>query len=277
MRPAEVVRRGAGYLEGHDVDQPLATAEVLLASILGVDRTGLYLRDEGLSAAEAKRFGRALCRRCTGTPVQHLTGEQGFRRLVLEVRPGVFIPRPETEIVVDVALEAIAGIEAPVVVDVGTGTGAIALSIAREHPGARVIATDVAPEAISLARANAERCGLEVDLRVGDLLQPVAAEFAGAIDLVVSNPPYVEPSDVVALPRVVRADPPGALVGGLGVYERLFGQALGCLRPGGAVVVEIGDDQGEAVSSAAAAAGFEDVRLRHDLTGRDRIVRGRRP
>ena len=277
MRPSEVVRRGAGYLEGHDVDQPLATAEVLLASVLGIDRTGLYLREEGLSSAEAKRFGRALCRRCTGTPVQHLTGEQGFRRLVLEVRPGVFIPRPETEIVVDVALEAIAGLDAPVVADVGTGTGAIALSIAREHPGARVMATDVAPEAIALARENAERLGLAVDLREGDLLEPVAAELGGAVDLVVSNPPYVEPSDVDALPRDVRADPSGALVGGLGVYERLFGQALGCLRSGGAVVVEIGDDQGEAVSSAAAAAGFDDVGVRQDLTGRDRIVRGRKP
>ena len=277
MRPAEVLRRGAGYLEGHDVDQPLATAEVLLASILGTDRTGLYLREEGLSSAEAKRFGRALCRRCTGTPVQHLTGEQGFRRLVLEARPGVFIPRPETEIVVDVALEAIAGIEAPVVVDVGTGTGAIALSLALEHPGARVLATDVAPKALAVARVNAERYGLEVDLREGDLLEPVASELRGEIDLVVSNPPYIAPSDVIALPRDVRADPPRALVGGIDVYERLFPQALECLRPGGTVVVEVGDDQGETVASAAAAAGFDDVRVWPDLTWRDRVVWGRRP
>jgi release factor glutamine methyltransferase len=276
MRPAEVVRRGAGYLERHDVDQPLATAEVLLASILGTDRTGLYLREEGLSTAEAKRFGRALCRRCSGIPAQHLTGEQGFRRLVLTARPGVFIPRPETETVVDAALAAIAILEAPVVVDVGTGTGAIALSIALEHPGARVFATDVSPEAVALAREHAVRFGLAVDVRQGDLLAPVADELAAAADLIVSNPPYVEPSGVDALPTDVRADPALALAGGLDVYARLFAQAADCLRPDGAVVVEIGDEQGEAVAAAMRAAGFVGVRVGPDLTGRDRFVEGRR-
>jgi len=276
MRPAEVVRRGAGYLERHEVDQPLATAEVLLASILGTDRTGLYLRDEGLSTAEAKRFGRALCRRCTGTPVQHLTGEQGFRRLSLTVRPGVFIPRPETEVVVDAALAAVADLEAPVVIDVGTGTGAIALSIALEHPGARVIATDASPEAVTLAREHAARFGLAIDVRGGDLLGPVADELAGAVDLVVSNPPYVEPTEIETLPADVRADPVTAIVGGAGVYARLFAQAAACLRPGAAAVVEIGDDQGEAVAAAMRTAGFDDVRVGQDLTGRDRYVEGRR-
>ena len=277
MRPSEVVRRGAGYLERHDVEQPLATSEVLLASILGTDRTGLYLRDEDLSSAEATRFGRALCRRCTGTPVQHLTGEQGFRRLVLTARPGVFVPRPETEVVVDVALEAIAGIGSPVVVDVGTGTGAIALSVALEHPGARVFATDLSTEAVDLAREHAERFGLAVDVREGDLLAPVVPELSGMTDLVVSNPPYLEPADVETLPPDVRADPTAALVGGIGVYERLFPGAAEILRPGGSVVVEIGDTQGEAVAAAACGAGFDDVRVRSDLAGRDRVVEGRRP
>jgi release factor glutamine methyltransferase len=276
MRPAEVVRRGAGYLERHEVDQPLATAEVLLASILGTDRTGLYLREEGLSTAEAKRFGRALCRRCTGTPVQHLTGEQGFRRLVLTVRPGVFIPRPETEVVVDAALVAVATLEAPLVVDVGTGTGAIALSIALEHPGARVVATDASPGAVALAREHAGRFGLAIDVREGDLLAPVADELAGEVDLVVSNPPYVEPSELGGLPPDVRGDPAAALVGGIEVFERLFAQAAACLRPGGTVVVEIGDAQGEAVAGAMRAVGFAGVRVGPDLAGRDRFVEGRR-
>jgi release factor glutamine methyltransferase len=277
MRPSEVVRRGAGYLERHDVEQPLATSEALLASILGTDRTGLYLRDEDLSSAEATRFGRALCRRCTGTPVQHLTGEQGFRRLVLTARPGVFVPRPETEVVVDAALEAIAEIGSPVVVDVGTGTGAIALSVALEHPGARVFATDLSTEAVDLAREHAERFGLAVDVREGDLLAPVVPGLSGVADLVVSNPPYLEPADMETLPPDVRADPTAALVGGIGVYERLFPGAAEILRPGGSVVVEIGDTQGEAVAAAACAAGFEDVRVRSDLAGRDRVVEGRRP
>jgi release factor glutamine methyltransferase len=276
MRPAEVVRRGAGYLERHGVDQPLATAEVLLASILGTERTALYLRDEGLSSVEARRFGRALCRRCAGTPVQHLTGQQGFRRLVLTVRPGVFVPRPETEVVVEVALSAIEGRDGPVVVDVGTGTGAIALSIALEHPGARVVATDVSAEAVALAREHADRLGLAVEVRAGDLLEPVADELAGAVDLVVSNPPYVAPSDVDALPPDVRADPARALVGGVEGYERLLAQAAACLRPGGAVVVEVGDGQARSIVTAMREAGFSGVRVRHDLTGRDRVVEGRR-
>ena len=277
MRPSEVVRRGAGYLERHDVEQPLATSEVLLASILGTDRTGLYLRDEDLSSAEATRFGRALCRRCTGTPVQHLTGEQGFRRLVLTARPGVFVPRPETEVVVDAALEAIAEIGSPVVVDVGTGTGAIALSVALEHPGARVFATDLSTEAVDLAREHAERFGLAVDVREGDLLAPVVPELSGMTDLVVSNPPYLEPAEVETLPPDVRADPTAALIGGIGVYERSFPGAADLLRPGGSVVVEIGDTQGEAVAAAACAAGFEGAHVRSDLAGRDRVVEGRRP
>jgi release factor glutamine methyltransferase len=188
----------------------------------------------------------------------------------------VFVPRPETEVVVDVALSAIEGRDVPVVVDVGTGTGAIALSIALEHPGARVVATDVSAEAVALAREHADRLGLAVEVRAGDLLEPVAHELAGAVDLVVSNPPYVAPSDVDALPPDVRADPARALVGGVGVYERLLAQAAACLRPGGAVVVEVGDGQARSIVTAMREAGFAGVRVRHDLTGRDRVVEGRR-
>ena len=145
MRPAEVARRGADYLRHHGVDAQEAAAEsdALLQRILGVDRAGLFTRMDGLTTAEAKAYGRALCRRCTGTPLQHLTGEQGFRRLVLEVRPGVFVPRPETEVLVEIGLRAVAAIDRPIVVDLCTGTGAVALAIADEHPGARVSATDI--------------------------------------------------------------------------------------------------------------------------------------
>jgi release factor glutamine methyltransferase len=191
VRPSEVLRRATGYLDRHGVESPRATAEVLLASVLDTDRAGLYTRAEGLSAGEARMFGRALCQRCAGTPLQHLTGEQPFRRLTVRVRPGVFIPRPETEVLVDVALVELGDAEAPVVVDVGTGTGAIALSVKQERPGAKVFATDRSPEAVALARENAERLGLEVTVLEGDLLAPLPAELRGWIDLVVSNPPYV--------------------------------------------------------------------------------------
>src|SRR5438445_10820475 len=152
MRPALVVRRAANYLDRHDVESPLATAEVLLADTLGTDRTGLYTRSEGLTSAEARRFGRALCRRCTGAPTQHITGLAGFRSITVVVRPGVFVPRPETEVLVEVALEAIVDVPTPIVVDVGTGTGVVALAICTERRDARVLATDLSPEAVALAR-----------------------------------------------------------------------------------------------------------------------------
>ena len=138
-RPTEVLFRAERYLERHGVGAPRATAEVLLADLLGTDRAGLYTRADALTPAQAREFGRALCRRCEGVPLQHLTGEQAFRTIVLAVRPGVFIPRPETEVVVEAALDAIADVPEPVVVDVGTGTGAIALAVAAEHPDARVL------------------------------------------------------------------------------------------------------------------------------------------
>ena len=277
MRPAEVVRRAAGYLERHGVVSPLPTAEVLLAGVLGVSRAKLYSREEGLSAAEARTFGRALCRRCTGTPLQHLTGEEGFRHLTLAVRPGVFIPRPETEIVVERALETIDGIDGPVVVDVGTGTGAIALALADEHPGARVVATDLSTDAVRLASENAAALGADITVVAGDLLDGVDPALRGRVDLVVSNPPYLEPGELGSLPREVRADPPLALVGGVELIRRLVAVAFSWLRPGGWLVLEIGERHGSAVSAAAVDAGFDGVRVHADLLGRDRVVVARRP
>ena len=273
MRPAEVVRRGAGYLARHGVDSPGANAEALMLATLGTDRAALLARAEGLSTGEAKLYGRFLCRRCTGTPLQHLTGEQGFRHLILRVRPGVFVPRPETEILVDEAVERLAGRSAPVVADVCTGTGAVALAIVQEHPGARVIATDLSPEAVTLARDNAAALGLIVDVREGDLLEPVE----GPLDLVTCNPPYVPASTRDSLPPEVLADPAGAVFGGPEIYERLFAQAFDRLRPGGGVVVEIEESTAATIVALARAAGFSEIAVREDLAGRDRVVAARRP
>lgn len=276
MRPAELLPRAAAYLERHGVESPRATAEILLMHVLGTDRAGLYARSDRLDPRQAREFGRALCQRCAGTPVQHLTGEQAFRRLTLEVRPGVFVPRPETEILVEVALAAVREVEAPVVVDVGTGTGAIALTIKDERPDATVLATDLAPEAVELARANAARLGLEVDVRQGDLLAPLPEDLRGWVDLVVSNPPYVRAEEYEDLPTEVKADPREALVGGIAVYERLAAEAERWLRDGGALAVEIHAEAGEAVAAVLRRA-FMDVRIRQDLARRDRVVLGRRP
>lgn len=277
MRPAEVVRRGSTYLERHGVEAPEVSAEALMMLVLRTDRASLYAREHGLSAAEARAYGRALCLRCTGTPLQHLTGEQGFRHLVLTVRAGVFIPRPETEVLVDVALELLDNAASPCVVDLCTGSGAVALAIADERPGAQVIATDVSEAAVALARENAERLGLALDVRAGDLFEPLPEECRGEVDLVVANPPYLSIELAADLPPEVHADPPEALFGGLELTRRLITEAIAWLRPGGALAVECDERAAAAVAAAARDAGFEEVLVRRDLNGRDRVVGARRP
>lgn len=276
MRPSDVLARATRYLERHDVPSARTNAEVLLMHVLGTDRGGLYARAEGLDAREARMFGRALCQRCAGTPLQHLTGEQAFRRIVLEVRPGVFVPRPETEFLVDVGLRTVRDAESPVVVDVGAGSGAVALAVKDERPDAKVLATDLSPEAVELTCANAARLGLAVDVREGDLLEPLPPELRGWVDLVLCNPPYVTLEEYADLPAEVRAEPALALLGGIEVHERLAAQALRWLRDGGALAVEIGEGQGQAVSDLLRRS-FADVRVHADLAGRDRVVVGRRP
>jgi release factor glutamine methyltransferase len=276
VRPSEVLVRATRYLERHGVSSARANAEVLLMHVLGTDRGGLYARTASLDPREARMFGRALCQRRSGTPLQHLTGEQAFRGIVVEVRPGVFVPRPETEVLVGVGLRALAGAEGPVVVDVGTGTGAVALAVKDERPDAKVLATDLSPEAVELSRANASRLGLEIDVREGELLEPLPADLRGWVDLVLSNPPYVTAEEYADLPPEVKADPPLALLGGIEVYERLAGQAIRWLRDGGMLAVEIGDGQGQQVAELLGRS-FADVRVHEDLAGRERVVAGRRP
>ena len=276
MRPSDVLRRATGYLERHGVESPRETAEVLMLTVLGTDRAGLYSRSAGLSFAEARVFGRALCQRCAGTPLQHLTGEQPFRRISVRVQPGVFIPRPETEALVGEALDELGDVDDPVVVDVGTGTGAVALAIKDERPGAKVFATDLSPEAVELARANATRLSLQVTVVEGDLLDPLPEELRGWVDLVVSNPPYVTDEELQDLPAEVRTEPRLALVGGTQLYERLADQALRWLRDGGVLAVEIGGSPGADVAKVLEGS-YMDVRTLPDLAGRDRIVVARRP
>ena len=276
MRPAQVVQRAAVYLERHGVESPVPTAERLLSHVLETDRAGIYAR-EGLTSQEAKRFGRALCRRCVGEPLQYVTGEQGFRRIVVRVRPGVFVPRPETEMLVQTVLDELALVAAPTVVDVATGSGAVALAIADERPEATVLATDLSPEAVGLARENADSLGAPVTVVEGDLLDALPAELRGRVDAVVCNPPYVPEDARDSLPAEVLAEPDLAVFGGIEIYERLFAEAVGWLAPGGLVAVEIEESTAAMVSKAAAHAGFEAIEVRQDLTGRDRVVSGRLP
>ncbi len=271
----EVIRRSTAYLERHGIAAGRADVETLLMQLLETDRAGLYARAGGLDTATAKTLGRALCRRCAGTPLQHLTGQQDFLGVKLRVEPSVFVPRPETEGLVLALLDVLAGRPEPVVVDVGTGTGAIALAIATARPDARVLATDADARAVDLARRNASTSHLDVEVLEGDLLEPVASELRGRLDAIVSNPPYLESLD--GLPPDVLADPHDALVGGTRMHARLAATAAEWLSPGGWLVVEIGDDQGPEVRSMLETNGLADVALLPDLAGRDRVVRGRLP
>jgi release factor glutamine methyltransferase len=275
MRPSEVIRRSAEYLERHGVESPREEAEAILMNLLGTSRARLYSRAEGLDLPTARRFGRALCRRCKGVPLQYLTGEQPFADLTLRVEPGVFVPRPETEGLAIVALGLLEGRPRPVVVDVGTGAGAIALFVKHHRADARVLATDLSADAVRLARSNSSRLGLDVDVREGDLLDPVPDGLRGQIDLIVSNPPYVTVEEYESLPVEVRAEPYAALVGGTDVHRHLVEAAGEWLRPGGWLVVEIGADQGGDVRSLFESR-FTDVSVHTDLAGRDRVVQGRR-
>lgn len=277
----EVIRRSTLYLERHGVESAQANVETLLMHLLGVSRAGLYARRGGLDTGTARALGRALCQRCTGIPLQHLTGEQEFFGLRLQVEPGVFVPRPETETLVEAALEALDsnGIEAPLVVDVGTGTGAIGLAIAYERPRAEVHATDLNPRAASLARRNADALGLasRVSIHQGDLLDQLPAGLRRRLDLIVTNPPYLEPSVAADLPPEVLADPAEAIFGGTGIHERLARAARDWLTPGGRLIVEIDPSQASDVRGLFEANGLEAVTVRTDLVGRARVVGGRLP
>jgi release factor glutamine methyltransferase len=274
-RPAEVLRSATDYLARHGVESPRETAEALLMRLLDTDRAGLYARRDGLDQPTARLFARALCSRCRGAPLQYLTGEQQFRDLRLRVGPDVLVPRPETEVLVDVALDALPG-GSPVVVDVGTGSGAVALAVKAERADARVVATEVSEPAAALARDNATRLGLDVDILTGDLLSPLPGELAGAVDVVVSNPPYLTQEEYDDLPAEVKAEPYEALVGGTDVHARLAAESPAWLKPDGWLVVEIGAGQATAVVDLFEASEFREVAVLPDLAGRDRIARGRR-
>jgi release factor glutamine methyltransferase len=270
-----VVRRTAARLDAEGVLTARLDAELLVAHVLGVSRSALAVeRNRELTAAEQEWVAGLATRRAMREPLQYVVGEWGFRRLSLTVDDRALIPRPETETVVERCLALLRGVDAPLVLDVGTGSGAIALAIADEHPGARVTGIDVSEDALSLARENATRTAVEVELHKVDML----AGLPGADwDLVVSNPPYVRPDEAPGLaPEVVDWEPHVALFEG-GHTELLVREAARVLRPGGALVLESFDERAALVADLLERSGFVDVIVTRDLAGRDRVVEGRRP
>jgi release factor glutamine methyltransferase len=237
---------------------------------------------EAVPAAAAALFAEAVEQRARRRPIQHLTGVQAFWRHEFIVTPDVLIPRPETELLVETALLLLRDVPSPLVVDVGTGSGCLALSLAAERKDARVHATDLSPSALRVARGNAARLRLEprVTFHEGDLLDPVRG-LGRAIDLVVSNPPYVSEEEWALLePEVRDHDPRTALVPAEGVaalYARLLAQAHELLRPGGWIAVEVGAGADGATADAMAQGGLTEASARLDLRGIGRVVTARQP
>ena len=253
---------------------PRVDAEWVVAHVLGLTRSELTTRRGMPVTPEQARDATALvARRAAGEPLQYVLGEWGFRRLTLTVDRRALIPRPETEIVVERCLALLARHDSPHVLDVGTGSGAIALAIADEHPGARVTGTDASHEALALARENAVRTGLELALETNDLF---AGLPAGPWELVVSNPPYVDPDARESLAPEVRDWEPAAALFGREATEAVAQRAAAVLADGGALVLEVGDGQAATVSLLLAELGYVDVVVTPDLAGRDRVVEGRR-
>jgi release factor glutamine methyltransferase len=271
----EVLRRSTEFLERKGVDSPRLDAERLLAHALGLTRIELYTEfDRPLTEAELTAARALVERRGAREPLAYVLGEWGFRNLVLKTDRRALVPRPETEVLVDRALELLDGAQGPQIIDVGTGTGAIALALAQERPGAQVTALDVSADALALARENAERTGISVDLVQGDLRQGLPG---GPYDLVASNPPYVEPDELPDLQPEVRDYEPRIAVVGERLPEVVAKAARAALKPGGAFVMEIHAGHGEHCRAFVESLGFVDARVTADLSGRDRVVEGRAP
>jgi release factor glutamine methyltransferase len=269
----EVLKLSTEFLADRGVASPRLDTEFILAHALGLARLDLYLEyDRPLTEAELDACRALVDRRGRREPLAYVLGEWGFRRLTLRCDARALVPRPETELLVERALTLLDGVEQPVVLDVGTGTGAVALALVQELPGVRATALDISSGALMLARENAEEARLEVELIEGDFRVGLPN---GPYDLVVSNPPYVRPDEIEALePEVREWEPREALVSEDGPAE-VARVAAPALKPGGALALEVGDGQATEVAAALEALGYRDVTITVDLNGRERIVDGR--
>lgn len=295
-----LLREGTAQLSAAGVPNPAVDAELILGHHLGVSRgrvQALAVLDEPVPADTAAAVRGTLDRRAAREPLQHLTGRAPFRELELRVGPGVFVPRPETEGVVQHAIDALAAdpAAAPLAVDLCTGSGAIALAMATEVPGARVFAVEKSPEAHAWAARNvAALAPGRVELLLGplealaggapgpegDAVRAALEPLLGRVSVVISNPPYVPDAAIPRDPEVRLFDPALALYGGpdgLDIVRTISRVALGLLRPGGAIVLEHGEEQGAAIRALLAADGWLAAETRPDLSGRDRATLARTP
>ncbi len=263
------------YFGSHGAETPRLDAEVLLSYLLGQKRIFLYVHfDQPLTAEELARYREMVKRRAAGEPVAYICGEKEFMGLTFKVTPAVLVPQPDTETLVEAAIERLRGKKSPRVADICTGSGAIALALAHYLPETSVAATDISTEALSIAKETAENLGLSerVEFREGDLLAPLAGE---TFDAIVSNPPYIPSAEIAGLPREVRAEPKIALDGGadgLDFYRRLVHESAALLKDGGFLAVECGDTQAGAIVNMAVTGGFGKTEIVRDLADKERVV-----
>lgn len=277
-----LLRWAAGYFGGYDIDSPRSAAEILLAHALDLERIDLYLRhDQPLTGDELGRFKTLARRRVQREPVAYIVGEKEFWGLPLTVSPHVLIPRPETECLVETVLEKVLPKDDGTprqVLELGIGSGAITLALAKERPWNRYVALDRSIPALALARANARRHRLDgrIDFLVGDWLEALDSQSSDFF-LIVSNPPYIATADLATLaPEIAEYEPVGALDGGPGGLDeigRILRAVPEFLAPAGHLVIEIGYDQGPAVQAMAEATGcYMSAVVGRDYSGLDRVV-----
>jgi release factor glutamine methyltransferase len=281
------LRAAIARLEESGVPSAPLAAELLLMHVLQRDRTWLYAHPEfELSPEDAAAYAHLIERRSEGVPTQYLTGRQEFWGLEFQVGPGVLIPRPETEHTIEVALERLGARRAePLrIVDVGTGSGCIAITLARELPRAEIVATDISAAALDYAQRNAARHGVSKRIQFlrADLLEAAMEALGRAesrFDLIVSNPPYVGRNDAGSLPREVREHEPAEALfagdDGLQIYPALIDEAARKLAPSGIVVLEIGYNGAQYVGSLLSASQWTDLRVTRDLAGIERVISAR--
>ena len=280
MTVREALEGAARQLAQAGIANGRGEAEMLLGRLLSCPRTELYLRDsEEFDTGAARTLGLWLLRRAGGEPVQYVLGEAAYRNLVLEVGPGVFIPRPETELLVDETLGFLQGVERPRVLECCTGSGAIGLALASERADAHIVMTELSPRALAFAARNRVRVGVEA--RTALVRCDLATAVRGPFDAVIANPPYVAESERDLLPRdVLDHEPSMALFApgdGLQALFRLIDEGARLLRPGGLLALELGEGQGDTVRARILEhPAYEDARVRLDLAGRTRMALARR-
>jgi release factor glutamine methyltransferase len=273
MTVADVLQDGARTLQGHS-ESPRLDAELLLGKILGLSRSGLIARGSDPVEGESERaYANLIERRRGGAPVAYLTGTREFWSLALRVTPAVLVPRPETECLVELALHLLPEHRACSVLDLGTGSGAIALAIASERPGSRVTGVDVSPATLEVATRNARELGLSnIDWRLGSWFGPVHGE---RFDMIVANPPYVAAADPAL--RKLTAEPAIALCAGptgLEALSAIIADAAAHLHEGGRLILEHGSDQAPGVARLLERQGFTEVRSHLDFSGKPRVTLG---